>query len=216
MSTDAQSAQADDYPQTSDVSTQRIAKVYAEALLRAAENRNQAEQVFEELDSLAKDVVPNSPLIRNFFTSGVISRDKRAAALRSMFEKRSSELFSNLLLVLNDHERLNILPAVIVAYKELQDERAGRVRVVVRSAVPLSADQTDRIRREVRETFHKEPRMETRVEPDLLGGLVVQVGDWVFDGSVRSRLDDIKNQILTKGSHEIQSGRDRFCIATAD
>jgi F-type H+-transporting ATPase subunit delta len=158
-------------------------------------------------------VLKASPLLATFLTSGVISRDSKARAIRAAFDGRSSELLTNLLLVLNDHDRLDLLRAIHRSYKELSDERAGKMRVTVRSAAPLAQDQVDKLRRELKETFHKEPILETAVEPDLLGGLVVQMGDWVFDGSVQTRLESIKNQILTRSSHEIQGGRDRFSIA---
>jgi F0F1-type ATP synthase delta subunit len=55
-----------------------------------------------------------------------------------------------------------------------------------------------------------EPVLRVREDPDLLGGMVVRVGAKVFDGSVRSRLETLRNQLLSRGSHEIQAGRDRF------
>ena len=58
--------------------------------------------------------------------------------------------------------------------------------------------------------YGKEPVLHTRVDPDLLGGLVVRVGDWLYDASVRTRLADIRDQVIQRSSHEIQSGRDRF------
>jgi F-type H+-transporting ATPase subunit delta len=145
-----------------------------------------------------------------FFTSGVVSRSKKAKAIRHAFENRASELLTNFLLVLNDHDRLDLLRVVDTAYRELLEERAGHVRVHVLSAVPLLAEQADKLRRELRETFHREPVLEAKVDPDLLGGLVVQLGDWVYDGSVRTRLQNLKHQILMESSHEIQGGRDRF------
>jgi F-type H+-transporting ATPase subunit delta len=119
----------------------------------------------------------------------------------------------NFLLVLNGHERLDLLRAIVEAYRELRDERAGRVAVVVRSAVPLPGDQRDHLIQELRETFQREPVVEIQLDPDLLGGVVVQVGDWVYDQSVKSKLEDIRNQLIARSSHEIQSGRDRFSSA---
>ena len=55
-----------------------------------------------------------------------------------------------------------------------------------------------------------EPVLDVQVDPELLGGLVVRVADWQFDGSVRSRLQNLRNQLIENSSHEIQSGRDRF------
>jgi F-type H+-transporting ATPase subunit delta len=194
-----------------DVGTERIARVYAEALLRAAQERHQVDEVFEELDSLLREVFGSAPEWELFLTSGAVGRDRKAAIIRSAFEGRASDMFVNFLLVLNDHERLDLLRAIVEAYGELRDEKAGRVPVLVRSAVPLPADQRERLTRELRETFQKEPVIESVVDPELLGGVVVRVGDWVYDQSIRTKLEDIRDQIIARSSYEIQSGRDRFC-----
>jgi F-type H+-transporting ATPase subunit delta len=193
-----------------DVATERIARVYAEALFQAALERDQVNEVLEELTSLIEQVFPKAPDWETFLASGAIGRERKAAVIRSVFEHRASDLFLNFLLVLNDHERLDVLRSIVLAYRELRDERAGRVGVVISSAVPLPEDQRERLLRELRESLQKEPVLETRLEPDLLGGMVVRVGDWVYDQSIRSRLEDIRNQIIARSSYEIQSGRDRF------
>src|SRR5262249_32294785 len=102
--------------QVVDVSTQRIAKVYAEALLRRADKRGEAESLLEELDALEKVAFTISPLLAAFLTSGVVSRDSKAKAIRDAFEGHSSELLTNLLNVLNDHDRLDLLRPIWHAY----------------------------------------------------------------------------------------------------
>src|SRR5262249_19237563 len=144
--------------------------------------------------------------------SGAIGRGHKATVIQSLFGSRASELFVNFLLVLNDHERLDLIRPILAAYRDLRDERAGRMRVQVRTVVPLPDDQRQRLLHQLRESFHKEPLLETRLDPDLLGGMVVRVGDWVYDSSVRQRLETIRNQIIARSSHEIQSGRNRFSI----
>lgn len=196
-----------------DMSAQRIARVYAEALLNAAEKQGQADAVLEELDSLVSDIFPANPGFAVLLSSAAMGRKARAEVLEQVFSSRASELFYNFLQVLNDHERLDLLRAVLQAYRELHDQRAGRVRVQVQSAVALPEDQVSRLRDELRQAFHVEPVLETRVEPALLGGIRVRIGDWQYDASVRTQLELIRQQIIARSSHEIQSRRDRFCIA---
>jgi F-type H+-transporting ATPase subunit delta len=119
-------------------------------------------------------------------------------------------LLVNFLLVLNDHDRLDLLRGIHQAVHELQDERAGKIKVVVRSAVPLPDDQGEQLRQQLRASYHKDPVLQLQVDPELLGGLVVKIGDWLYDASVRRRLDDIQHQLIESGSHEIQSRRDHF------
>jgi F-type H+-transporting ATPase subunit delta len=196
-----------------DVSSERVGRVYAEALLRAAGASGETDEILEELTALTEKVFQADPQAEAFLSSGAIGRDKKAAIIRETFRNRASELFVNFLLVLNDHDRLDMLRPIASAYRELRDERAGRIRVFVSSALPLPEDQRERLKQQLRRTFQKDPILETQTDPELLGGVVVRVGDWLFDRSVRTELEDIRNQIITRSSYEIQSGRDRFSSA---
>jgi F-type H+-transporting ATPase subunit delta len=204
------------HPTVLDVGTQRVARVYAEAILRAAETRHQGDEFYGELDSLVNDVFPAELRLEAFLSSGVIGKHTKAGVLRSTFAGRASDVFINTLLVLNDHERLDLLRPILTAYRQLRDLRAGRMRVLVRSALPLPDDQRERLLQLLRETFVKEPLLETQVDQDLLGGMVVRVGDWLYDHSVRTQLETIRDQIIARSSYEIQSGRDRFCSGNGD
>ncbi len=196
-----------------DVGGQRVAKVYALALLNAAQAHGQTEPVLQELAPLVQDVFLAQPEFEQFLSSGAIGRKQKDAVLHKTFGDRASQVLLNFLLVLNEHERLNILRDILKAAQELHQERTGRMRVEVRTASPLPDDQQERLRNELREAFQQEPVLSVRTDPDLIGGLIVQVGDWLYDASVRSRLVAIRNEIIERSSHEIQSGRDRFSSA---
>ncbi len=197
-----------------DVGAQRVARVYAEALLRAADKRGEVEITLEQLDSLVRDVFQANSLVERFLASPAVPARVKEAEIQKLFAGRGTDLFTNFLLILNEHGRLELLRSVLAAYRDLYDQRARRVRVLVRSAAPLPDDQQERLRHNLRETLHLEPILETRIDPDLLGGLVVKVGDWQYDGSVRTRLQTIRNHLIERSSHEIQSGRDRFSSDT--
>jgi F-type H+-transporting ATPase subunit delta len=202
--------------QTADVSAQRIARVYAEALLNAAEARGQAEAILEELGALLTDVGGKEPQLDAFLTSAAIGRHRKADAIDKVFQGRADELLVNFLQVLNDHQRLELLRAIWLAARRLQDARQRRVRVKVDSAVQLQPEHESRLIDNIRNILHYEPVLEKTVDPDLLGGMIVRVGDWLYDGSVRSELQHIRTQLVARSSHEIQSGRDRFSTASGD
>jgi len=192
-----------------DVGGQRIGKVYAEALLNTAEKQGRAGEILQEFDALV-DVFRRDPDLERFFTSSAIGRDRKQEILEKTFKGRADDVFFDFLLVLNRHDRLDVIRAVHAAYRELFDERAGRIRVQVKSAVPLPADQAELLRQEIRAKFAKEPVLDARVDPDLIAGLVVQVGDWRLDSSVKCRLREIQDKLIERSSYEIQSRRDRF------
>lgn len=207
------SEQVSDTQPVADVSAQRVARVYAEALMNAAEQQGQADAIMEELDSLVRDVFAAEPQFETLLSSAAAGRKARAEILKTVFEGRASNLFYNFLQVLNDQERLDLLRAILVAYRDLNDQRLQRIRVQVQSAVPLTDGLKSRLQEKIRETFHQEPIVESQVDPGLLGGLRVRVGDWLYDASVRTRLNDIRKQIIAGSTHEIQSERDRFGLA---
>jgi F-type H+-transporting ATPase subunit delta len=199
-----------------DVSGQRVARVYAEALVNAADKAGKTNEILEEFQSLIDDVFPATPRLEAVFDSGVIGREEKGATIRKTLGSQASEMFLNFLLVLNSHDRLGTLRSILRAAIELRDERAGRIPVEVRSAVPLADDQREGLLRQLRDTFHREPVLVTRIDPDLLGGLIVQVGDWLYDASVRTQVETIRNQLIESSSHEIQSRRNRFSSANGN
>jgi F-type H+-transporting ATPase subunit delta len=193
-----------------DVSSIEVARVYSEAFLNAAEKAGQVDEVLGELEALFQTTDAPRSELRPFFASGVIGRRTRGEVIRKSFEGRANPLLVNLLLVLNDHDRLTLLPVILFETKELRNRRARRLPVTLTSAVPLTGEQVERVRQAVRTQLQLEPLIETKIDPDLLGGIAFRVGDWVFDGTVRTRLNDLREHLIERGSHDIQSGRNRF------
>lgn len=201
---------AQEYHDKADVSARRIAKVYAAALLDTAQKQGQAETVLAELDSLVRDVFEREPQLEVLLSSAAIGRHARRASLQRIFGGRASATFVSFVQVLNDHERLILLRPILAAATAMYDERHRRLRVLVSSAVPLPDDIRQRLETDVRAYFHLEPVLIPQLDPALLGGLKVRIGDVQYDASVRNRLDSLRDQILARSSHEIQSRRDRF------
>jgi len=197
-----------------DVGSQRIARVYAEALLSAAVKHDQANAVLDELRTLVEQVFQADPRLEAFFSSLAVGREHRAQVIRATLGGRATDVFLNGLLVLNEHHRLDLLRGVFVEYQRLLEERKGQMHALVRSALPLPDDQRDSLAASLRHMFNREPILDLEVDPELLGGLVVRVGDWLYDASVRTQLHNIRNQLFESASHEIQSRRDRFSSAS--
>jgi F-type H+-transporting ATPase subunit delta len=199
--------------QTADVDEQRLAAVYAEAVLNAAESKHQVTEVLEELDSLIDDVASGNRQLGALLLGGAVGRKTRKAAIEKAFSGRACDTFYKFLLVLNDHERLDLLRPIRRAVNDLHDDRLRRLRVHLYSAVPLTEEVKSRILKSVRDFFKLEPVLVSHVDPALLGGLKVRIGDKIFDGTVRARINNLRNQLIARSSHEIQSGRDRFSSA---
>lgn len=195
---------------TADVKAQRVAQVYAEALLNAAEKQGQADEVAGQLDSLVQDVFAADSTFEAFLASAAIGRKSRDEVVRKVFEGRATPLFFHFLLVLNEHDRLDLLRAIRIAFRDLRDQRARRIRVQVKSVSPLTDPQREELAQLVRQGMKLEPVLESQIDPEIIGGLVVRVGDWLYDASVRTQLETIRKQLIERSSHEIQAGRNRF------
>src|SRR5262245_15394556 len=130
---------------TADVSAQRIARVYAEALVDTAEERGQGDAVFDELNSLIEDVFAADPQFEAFLASAAGGRDGTGQALRTIVDNPAGEVSFNFLLGLNDPVALGLRRLIRDAARQIRDQRARRIRVQVRSAVHLQDDQRQRL-----------------------------------------------------------------------
>jgi F-type H+-transporting ATPase subunit delta len=193
-----------------DVSAVRVARVYAEALLNAATERSQVDEVFAELGELIDNVLGTNAELWGFLESPVISRERKAEVIARTFKGKASDTLYRFLEVLNNHGRFELLRPIRAVYQELLIERRHQTPILVTSAVPLTDAQREKLLALLRQGMQREPLLREQVDPTLLGGVTIRSGDWLYDGSLRSRLENLRNQIIERGGYEIQSGRDRF------
>lgn len=178
----------------------RLARVYAESLLTLAEQEHKADDVGGELQTVASEVIGKNPAIAAFLDSPAITAKNKMPVLGEAFGS-TSDLFKKFLHVLTQNNRLGLLRDIAAAYQGIRDKQAGRVRVVVRSAAALDDKQKAELQQTLASKLGKEPVLSVRVEPSLLGGMIVQVGDRVYDSSVRTRLDNLRNTLMASSSH---------------
>jgi F-type H+-transporting ATPase subunit delta len=197
--------------QFADVTVQRLATIYGEALLNAAGDR--VPEVLEQIDSLIDDVFKIDPRLEALLAGAAVGRKTRHEAIVKTFQGRASEVFFQFLLVLNEHDRLDLLRPIRRAMHELNDERAHRLRVHIYAAIDLNEEFQGRVRAAVQAVFKLEPVLELHKDEALLGGLKLRVGDKVYDATVRTRIDNLRNQLIASSSYEIQSRRNRFSSA---
>ncbi|MSR58573.1 MAG: ATP synthase F1 subunit delta [Planctomycetaceae bacterium] len=192
-----------------------IARVYAQSLLDALP-ADQAAEAVEEFQSFVDEVLAKNEEFETLLTSARIGRDDKLKLIERVVAGRGSELFTNFLRVLARHERLDLLPAILGHCRVQYELRTGRKRVQVASATPLSAEVLTQIETRLAAAFAFQPVLEPAVDPSLLGGLRIRVGDTVYDGSLRARLNQLRLRVRDRSLHEIQSGRDRFSHSERD
>lgn len=125
-----------------------------------------------------------------------ISVEKRDGALRDLLSDRLSQPVMNLLQLMLRRGRIEDLPRVASEFRRLDDERQGIVHATVMSAVELTQDEIRELTARLEQSTGGRIALEVEVDPSLLGGLVVRVGDRMIDGSIRGRLERLRNQLL--------------------
>jgi F-type H+-transporting ATPase subunit delta len=193
-----------------DVGAAQLGGVYAKALLGAAERSGEAPSVLAELDSLVTDVLDAYPKFETVLGSELIPPDEKVEIVDRTFGGRASPLLLNFLKVLAQHGRLNVLREIRRAAHKLHDELRGQVRVDVITAVPLDHALAHRLTEQLRGMLGAEPHLNRVTDPKLIGGVVLRVGDTIYDGSIATHLDRVRQQMINRSVHEIQSRRDRF------
>lgn len=193
-----------------DPSAQAIARTYANAFLGAAGGGAKGYEALEELGSFIDDILVAYPEFGQVLTSGIVGRDEKLGAIERVLSGRGSELFTNFLRVLARHDRLDLL-SLIRDEAQLQHEKnEGQKRVLVRTAKTLSSDARDKVASQLKEKFGFTPIIEEQIDESLLGGIVIQVDDTVYDSSLRTRMKQLRESLRERALNEIQSGRDRF------
>jgi F-type H+-transporting ATPase subunit delta len=193
-----------------DPGAQSVAKVYAVALLDAAAKEGGLDGALEEFGSFVQDVLAPNPTFGRVLQSPVTSVDDKVRLIDKVLGGRGSPLFVNFLKVLAKHGRLELVQGVYRAALIEQERRTHKVRVRVTSATPLSASALQSITERLSQSLESAPIVETVVDPGLVGGLVIRVGDTVYDGSVRNRLKQLRGKLRERCLNEVQRGRDRF------
>ncbi len=170
---------------------------YAEALFDAARERDELEEVLSELQEFVA-ALHESEELRLFFYGGQIPERQKRRAIDGLTEGMKTST-TNFLKVLVDNGREEILEEVLARYEELVKEHLGRIEVEVTTAVELTEEQLERLRERLAGVLEgREVILETDVDPDLIGGAVFRFGGRLMDGSIRGRLESLREGMLER------------------
>ena len=177
--------------------TSAVAGRYASALFELADNAKALDAVAQDLATFRK-LVDDSADLRRLILSPVIGRDAQGRALLAVLDAAQiSGLTRKFIGLVAANGRARDLPAMAAAYLAELASRRGETTATVTSAVPLSEAQLKQLTETLRGLVGAKVAIDARVEPDILGGLVVKVGSRLFDSSIRSKLARL--QLAMKG-----------------
>lgn len=175
-----------------------LARRYARALLAIGEEEGQARRILEEVEQFDK-LASDTPLLREMMEAIHINRrDKKAALEASLAPAGFLASTRNFLFLLVDKGRMNILSPIVSEFRRLIEQIEGIERVEVVVPMPLTGTQRDMLQSVLEGQTGKKVMLEETVEPGVLGGMIVKVGSTVYDGSARTQIKQIR-QNLEKG-----------------
>jgi F-type H+-transporting ATPase subunit delta len=178
------------------VSISVVGKRYARALLQLASDANAIERIGRDLRDFANTWVSNREL-RAVFENPSISQATRATILKDLAQ--SAGMHDNtrdLLRLLSDRQRLSYVGEVADAFDDLAQARSGNLRAEVTSASELPPGYYAELQNALQVATGKQVVLVHKVDPSLVGGVVTKVGDRVFDGSLKSRLSELRDELL--------------------
>lgn len=193
-----------------DPARERLGEVYAQALLGVTEKAGNSDAVIAEFESLLVDVLDKLPQLRATLYSLRVSDEDKIKLLDKAFAGKMSVTLLNFLKVLARHQRLDSLRVIFRAVQKRYNTMRGRVEVFVTSAAPISNPLMEQIRSKLTGMLGRDVILKVSVDPQLLGGITVRVGDTVYDSSLRTQLRRMKEEALARTEEQIRQSSSRF------
>ena len=165
---------------------------YAQALFELASQHDKTEAWLEQLRQA--DSALSDPVISAYLQSPRVGLEQKMGVVRLLLEELDT-LVVNTVGLLISRRAFSVLPSVVAAYSSLLNERLGRLQAIATSAVTLTGEQHARLGDLLRQVLGKEVLLELQEDSGLIGGVVVKMGDQVVDGSVRTRLQQLRRQL---------------------
>ncbi len=171
---------------------------YAEALFEAAREKDELERVLGDLKEFSEALHQSEELELFFYGEQISEREKRRAI--EALTEGMSPLTTNFLKVLCDNRREEIFEDVVRRYEEMVEDHLGRIEVEVVTATGLSEEMQERIRERIARILQgREVILKTRVDPEIVGGAIFRFKDRLVDGSIRGRLEGLREAMLERG-----------------
>lgn len=189
-----------------------LSEIYARSLFELAETKGgkaTIESCLSELEDIL-EIARSNPKFSEFLASRVLPVSERSSSLEKIFKGRVSDLTLRFLQVINEKGRLQHLPPILGAFDRLVQEKFGRIEVDVYTATPISTDELRFIREKLQATLGREPILHPYTDESMIGGIKMQIGDRLIDGSLSTQLRRIKDQLATDGSAALRAKAERI------
>lgn len=185
---------------TNDTIVEGVAGRYASALFDLASESGKVADVERDLVTF-QNLLDQSPDLVRLVRSPVIATKDQSRAIAAILEKAGiGGLTANFLKLVANNRRLFSIQDIIKAYRALAAKARGEVTAEVTSAVPLNNEQTAALKDTLKASVGKDVTLQSRVDPSVLGGLIVKVGSRMIDSSLRTKLQNLKVVLTRTGT----------------
>jgi len=172
---------------------EEIAQVYARSLFEVASEQSKLDTIKQQLDEFAQVLAQNRE-VAVFFFSPYFSADEKKDGLHRAVQG-ADPVFINFLEALIERHRTPAIYRIRADFEALYDKANKLLPVQVTSAVPLDAELVESLGRRIGEQTGNEIELSTKVDPDIVGGIVLRVGDFVLDASIKTRLEQLRREV---------------------
>lgn len=179
----------------------QLNRVYARALFEMAEEQGALDEAADEMDQLA-DLLRHDASLRRLLTSRSLSTAERAESIERVFKGRVSDVLYRFLQVLNRKERIDQLAGVAQSMSDLVHEHRGLIEVDAFVPQRLDEHEADQLAQRLGQIMHKQVVLHQYVDPSLIGGLKIRVGDRLIDGSVATQLRRLRTNLERAGREQ--------------
>lgn len=171
-----------------------VANRYAKALFEVAEERDAVDSIESQLTSVTHAIMENEDLRRVLLHPQVNGSEKKTL-VNKLFEKEAGLEVMNLLRLLIDRKRESIIDEVLEAYTHMADFKRGILDVTVTTAVPLDEEEQQDLAQRLGNVLGKKLRMHIKVKKEIIGGILLRIGDRLYDGTIAGRLAGFRQEI---------------------
>ncbi len=173
-----------------------VASRYARALYELGAESSQLETLSQDIARVAEAYKSSSEL-RGALENPLVSRESRRAVMSEIGERLAlGQLAKNTVMLLLDRRRIKLIPAIAQRLHEMSDSKKGIVRAEVTTAVPLADSFYLRLEAQLTKMTGKKVTVDRKEDPSIIGGVITRIGDTIYDGSIRNRLEGLKNSLL--------------------
>lgn len=170
-------------------------KRYSNALVKIAIDKNNFDEILADL-SVVCDLFSQNKDIFEFFMNPIIKIQDKKEVLKASFENKILDEVYNFLNILVDKNRINLIFAIKTLFETEINNRKNIVEVVALTAIPMSDVHYSSMKNKLEEKFKKSVSLKNEISSEIIGGVVLKFGDSIIDGSVKTKLDLMKKQLI--------------------